>query len=64
MKLLQGLGAAGGPVSALMFYLWHHERTERREAVAKLLEHATTAVNAMRDNTAAINALASKIASR
>lgn len=56
-----GMGAAAGPVAAVFVFMWWQERTERKELAARVFDLAVSATGAMKDSTAAINALADKV---
>lgn len=60
MDALLGMGTAG-PLLGFLFWLWWQERSERRELAGKVMELALASKEAVKDSTAAINALAAKV---
>lgn len=60
MDALLGMGTAG-PLLGFLLWLWWQERSERRELAGKVMELALASKEAVKDSTAAINALAAKV---
>jgi hypothetical protein len=60
MDALLGMGTAG-PLVGLLFWLWWQERTERRELAGKVMDLAVASTAAIKDSTAALQAIATKV---
>lgn len=60
LDALLGMGTAG-PIVGTFAFLWWQERSERKELAGKVMDLAVGAQAAIKDQTAALNALAGRI---